>query len=59
MISKEYTIALALTLGAVLKVFGIELESNVLEGLILGVGSLLIAIFRKAKGDINAFGVKQ
>lgn len=56
--SKEYTLALALVAASVLKVFGIELESGVLEGLIAGVVALGIAFFRHSKGDINIVGAK-
>ena len=57
--SKEYILSIALVLGSVLKIFGIELESGVLEGLIFGLVALGIAIFRKAKGDINVLGFKK
>lgn len=56
--SREYLVAVALLLGATLKVFGIELEDSAVEGLVVGVGALLIAIFRKKKGDINIFGAR-
>ena len=57
--SKEYSLTLALVLGSVLKVFNIDIESNVLEGLIVGVIALCIAIFRHQKGDVNLLGFKK
>ena len=57
--SKEYVIAIALLVGAVLKLFGIEIENSAIEATILGIGSLILAILRKRKGDINFLGVKR
>jgi hypothetical protein len=56
--SKEYTLAVALTLGVILKSFGIEIENHVLEATIFGLATISIAIFRYAKGDINVLGRK-
>ena len=56
--SKEYTIALALILASILKMFGIELENGILEGLIAGVAALALAILRQRRGDINALGMR-
>lgn len=56
--SKEYLASIALLVGAVLKIFDIELENGVVEGLIAGAVALFIAISRKAKGDINIVGAK-
>lgn len=57
--SQEYVAAVVLFLGAILKVFGIDLESGVLEGLVAGGLALWIAIRRKQRGDINILGVKK
>jgi hypothetical protein len=54
--SKEYALSIAIVLGSLLKLVGVELENNVLEGLILGVAALVIAIKRKARGDIDVLG---
>jgi len=42
-----------------LKVFGVEFESGVLEGLVVGVLALWIAINRYQRGDINIVGAKR
>ena len=57
--SREYSISIALVAGSLLKVFGIELESGVLEGLVLGVAALVLAVLRKSRGDINALGFRK
>ena len=57
--SSEYIVSLALLAGAVLKMFKVELESGVLEGLIAGVVALFLAIRRHSKGDITALGVRK
>lgn len=59
MISHEYVLAVVLLLGSVLKIFGIELENSILEGLIAGAAALWIAIRRKAKGDITILGARK
>ena len=58
MISKEYTGAIAILLVSVLKIFGIELENDVVSGLVVGAIALFVAISRKAKGDIDVLGRK-
>lgn len=58
-ISQEYTGAIAILLYSVLKGFGIELESGVLEGIITGVIALWIAIRRVNRGDITVAGVRK
>lgn len=56
--SKEYILAITLTLGAVLKAFGIEIENNVIEGIVFGVVTLVMAILRYKKGGIDLLGRK-
>ena len=55
-LSREYTLALILVLGSLLKVFGFELENNVIEGLVAGGVALYIAYRRYKKGDITPLG---
>ncbi len=57
--SQEYIIALALLVGSILKIFGIELENKTLESVIASVATLWIAIRRYQKGDINIVGAKK
>ncbi len=57
--SQEYTLALVLVLGSILKAFGIELENSVLEGIIAGSVALWIAIRRYKKGDISLGGIRK
>lgn len=58
MFSHEYLLSIVLIIGGILKVFGIEIENDVIEGLIGGAIALYIAIRRKARGDINLIGAK-
>lgn len=57
--SHEYIAAIVLVIGALLKVFNIEIENGVIEGLVAGAIALYIAIRRKAKGDITVLGVRK
>lgn len=57
--SQEYISAFALVLMGILKVFGIETEKGVLEGIIGSILAVWIMIRRKQKGDINVLGVKK
>lgn len=57
--SQEYTLALVLVLGSVLKAVGVEIENSVLEGVITGVVALWIAVRRYSKGDINLGGLRK
>lgn len=58
--SKEYSVALVLVLGSLLKVFfGVEIENDTLEGFVVGLAAIAIAIFRYAKGDITPLGAKK
>ena len=57
--SQEYVLSAALVLASVLKIFGVEIENGVLEGLIAGVAALWIAFRRLQKGDITPLGVRK
>ncbi len=57
--NKEYLVAVALLLGSLLKAFGIELESGVLEGIITGLASLWIAFNIKREKNLTMGGVKK
>lgn len=59
MLSHEYIAAIVLVLGSLAKIFGLEIENGVIEGVIAGGIAIYIAIRRKAKGDINVLGVKK
>jgi hypothetical protein len=54
--SQEYALSVAIVIGAGLKIFGVEIDNGLVEGLIVGVAGLWIAIRRKMKGDINIVG---
>lgn len=56
--SQEYLVAIGLIIGSVLKLFGIEIENGVIEGILIGLMSVWIAVRRKKKGDINILGKK-
>lgn len=57
--SQEYIASIAVILVGILKVFKIEIGSDVIVGLLTGILGLWIAIRRHQKGDINALGVKK
>lgn len=57
--STEYSLAIALVIGGVLKIVGIEIDNSAIEGLIAGVVALIIAIKRYSKGDITKLGFKK
>ena len=57
--SQEYTASIILIIGAGLKMFGIEFESQALEGLIGGLLALWIAIRRYKQGDITLVGSRK
>lgn len=57
--STEYSLAIALVIGGVLKIIGIEIENSALEGLVAGVIALIIAFKRYSKGDITKLGFKK
>jgi len=57
--SNEYVASIVLLGGALLKIFGVEMDSGVLEGLVAGVLALWVAIRRYQKGDITIVGVRK
>ena len=57
-ISTEYSGAIAIVVVSILKMFGVEIANDIVAGLVVGVVALWIAFRRKARGDINALGVK-
>ena len=59
MLSQEYLGAIVLLIGAVLKIFKIEIPNENIEGLIAGIIALWIAIRRYSKGDIKISGVRK
>lgn len=57
--SQEYILSVAIVIGSLLKLFGVDIESKALEGGVLFVASLWIAIRRYRKGDISPLGVRK
>ena len=57
-ISTEYLGAVVILIASVLKMFGIEMESDAIQGLILGAVALFVAVRRKMRGDIDVLGRK-
>jgi diacylglycerol kinase len=57
--SQEYILSLVLVVGAVLKIFKIEIDNSALEGLIGGIIALYVAYRRHAKGDITLGGFRK
>jgi diacylglycerol kinase len=58
-ISREYILAIVLVIGSILKAFGIEVENSAIEGIIVGVIAVVMAVIRYRKGDISLGGVKK
>lgn len=58
MFSQEYIGAIVIILISLLKMAGIEIENEVMAGLVTGIVGLWIAIRRKMKGDINGLGIR-
>lgn len=56
MLSHEYSAAIVVVLVSLAKMIGIEIENEVLAGLVTGVLGLWIAIRRYRKGDITVVG---
>jgi hypothetical protein len=54
--SQEYLGAIVLLVGAVLKIFKIEIENDAIEGLLAGIIAIWIAVRRYQKGDIGILG---
>lgn len=57
--SQEYTGALAIVLVTVLRLFGIELASDMATSLAVGAVALWVAIRRYKKGDITIVGSRR
>lgn len=57
--SQEYIGAIVILVISVLKGFGIELGSGVVEGLVVGVIALWVAIRRHSRGDITIVGARK
>ena len=57
--SQEYIAAIVIILVSLLKVFGIEIGSDVITGIVTGVLALWVAIKRHARGDITPLGVRK
>jgi hypothetical protein len=57
--SKEYLGAVVLLVGAVLKIFKIEIDNGAIEGLLAGLIAVYIAYRRWSKGDITVLGSRK
>jgi len=57
--SQEYALSIAIVLGSVLQMFGIEIENKVLSGFVFGAAALWVAIRRYRKGDITVGGFRK
>lgn len=57
--SQEYVASIILILYSVLQAFGIVIEKEVFEGLVVGLIALWIAIRRHSKGDITIVGKRK
>jgi uncharacterized membrane protein len=57
--SKEYTLALILVIGSILKAFNIEIPNETLEAVLTGIVAIVIAVIRYKKGDITVLGSKK
>lgn len=57
--SQEYIGALVILIVSVLKIFGIEVASDVVTSLVVGLLALWVAIRRHARGDINIVGARK
>lgn len=58
MLSNEYIGSLAIVVVSILKLFKVEIASDQVQGLIVGVIALWVAFKRYQKGDINVLGRK-
>ena len=54
--SQEYIGALVILVVSVLKIFGIQVASDSINGIVVGVVALWIAFRRYQKGDITVVG---
>lgn len=57
--SKEYTLALVLIIGSILKAFNIEIPNETVEAIITGIIAIVIAVSRFKKGDITPLGARK
>jgi hypothetical protein len=57
--SQEYLGAIVLLIGAVLKIFKIEIDNGAIEGLLAGLIAVYIAYKRFKKGDITVLGARK
>lgn len=57
--SKEYAAAIAILVGSILKGFGVEIGSDVLESTILGALAIYLAFKRHRRGDITLAGLRK
>lgn len=57
--SFQYITLVVLIIGSILKAFGIEIEDNVIEGLVVGVVMIIMAVVTKRKENVNVLGMKK
>lgn len=57
--SQEYVASIVLILYSILQAFGIVVEKETFEGLVVGIIALWIAIRRHSKGDISIAGIRR
>lgn len=57
-LSQEYIVAIVIVLGALAKIIGLEIDNNIIEGIVVGVLAIWVAIRRKMRGDIDILGRK-
>ncbi len=57
--SNQYVGSIVILLMSVAKLLGFEIENSVVEGLVVGVIALWVAIKRYQKKDISILGVKK
>ena len=58
--SQEYIGAIVLAIGALLRLFNIvEIDNKTIEGLVVAVIAIWIAIRRQRKGDITPLGFRK
>jgi len=57
--SQEYIAAIVLIVGALLKIFGIDVANDAIQGIVVGGLALWIAIRRHSKGDITMAGFRK
>jgi hypothetical protein len=58
-LSQEYIGAAVLLLGAVLKLFKVEIDNGALEAVLAGAVSAWIMFRRYKKGDISVMGARK